>query len=348
MGTVGLQKEESLSNDMSSVDVECGEKENLVVVGPAKRVEVTFDGAYIARVTPALTSWLSMSIAVILYNKYLFVTKFPFPITLTLLHMTFATLATGALRFSGQLAVPTLAWPLWSKGVLPIGLMFAASLVFSNLAAVRLTVSFIQMVKACTPMLVLGVAAAFGTEKATPNLMIIVTLMTIGVGIASWGELQFDAYGMIFQLTALTVETFRLLFIQRLMQDTLPRSNPLVALSLFAPVCFVALIPMALLMEPKAFGTLLSSSSTQLLVSGNALTAFCLNVAVVWMVSFDSGPLTLTLAGVLKDVAIIASSVWLFKSKLTYIQIIGCEYPRSLSPNSPSQTPHKLIPIETH
>jgi hypothetical protein len=288
--------------------------------------EMTFDSAYVTKILPALSSWLLLSIALILFNKYLFMHVFPHPVTLTLIHMGFATLATQALRVMGRLEVPSLGWPLWFQGIVPIGAMFALSLVCSNQAAMRLTVSFIQMVKAATPMLVLAVAALFGTEKATPNLIVIVSMMTVGVGIASWGELEFDAWGMVFQVVALVVETFRLLFIQRLVQQHLPRSNPLVALSLFAPVCFVVLLPFALTVEPKAIAALLTSTRVQTFVFGNALTAFGLNATVVWLVSFESGPLTLTLAGILKDIAIIVSSVWLFRSRLTLIQIVGCEY----------------------
>lgn len=287
--------------------------------------EMTFDTAYVTKILPALSSWLILSIALILFNKFLFMNVFPHPVTLTLIHMGFATLATQALRVMGKLEVPSLGWPLWFQGIVPIGAMFALSLVCSNQAAMRLTVSFIQMVKAATPMLVLAVAALFGTEKATPNLIVIVSMMTVGVGIASWGELEFDAWGMVFQVVALVVETFRLLFIQRLVQQHLPRSNPLVALSLFAPVCFIVLLPFALTVEPKAIAALLTSTRVQTFVFGNALTAFGLNAAVVWLVSFESGPLTLTLAGILKDIAIIVSSIWLFRSRLTFIQIVGCE-----------------------
>jgi hypothetical protein len=202
--------------------------------------------------------------------------------------------------------------------------MFAFSLVCSNQAAMRLTVSFVQMVKAATPMLVLGVAAWAGTERATLNLIVIVSLMTLGVGIASYGELSFDAVGMALQVAALTVEAFRLQAIQLLMQKVLPRgSSPFAALSFFAPVCFLLLLPWSLLTEPRALAALAGSQRTQGLLLLNALSALGLNGAVVWLVSFESGPLTLTLAGVLKDVALIVTSVWLFGNRLTLVQLGG-------------------------
>jgi hypothetical protein len=309
--------------------MEEGESVVVAAAEPAQPVsskgQEHFDGAYIARVLPALSFWLTMSMTVILFNKFMFMQVFPFPASLTCVHMFFSSLATLLLRLSGNLVVPAMGWEGYFKAVLPIGLMYSLALVTSNMAANILTVSFVQMLKACTPMVVLGVAAFQGTEKATVNIIIIVTLMTVGVGIASYGELHFNLVGMLLQVFAFTIEAFRLQAVQFLMQKTLPKgSSPFLALSLFAPVCFCLLLPWCLYKEPKAFSLALSSSRTQGFLLLNALSALGLNAGVVWLVSFDSGPLTLTLVGVLKDVALIVSSVWLFGNRLTYIQLFGC------------------------
>lgn len=137
------------------------------------------------------------------------------------------------------------------------------------------------------------------------SLMIITTLMTLGVGIASYGEIEFDLLGLLLQLTALTVESVRLVAIQKVVQKHLPKTNPLVALSLFAPVCFGFLAPVAMVMEPGAFYKLASWSSG-FPVFLNTLTAFSLNIGVVILVSHESGPLTLTLAGESRSLMIIA------------------------------------------
>ena len=284
-----------------------------------------FDAAYVARVLPALLFWLVMSMTVILFNKFMFTHVFPFPATLTCVHMLFSSLATLALRAGGALAIPEMGWGGWARAVLPIALMYSLALVSSNMAANILTVSFVQMLKACTPMVVLGVAAMQGTERATFNICVIVALMTAGVAIASIGELHFNVVGMLLQVFAFTIEAFRLQAVQFLMQKTLPKgSSPFVALGLFAPVCFAFLLPWSVYKEPKALALMLSSSRVQGFLCLNALSAIGLNAGVVWLVSFDSGPLTLTLVGVLKDVALIVSSVWLFGNRLTYIQLGGC------------------------
>ena len=280
------------------------------------------DSAYMRKVLPAVSFWLTMSISVILFNKYLYMGPFKHPLSLTAIHMIGATIATQILVASGKLTLPKLGWDFYIKHIIPLGLMFAGSLGSSNLAAMRLSVSFIQMIKAVTPMMTLAVSVMYGTEKPYRSLILITTLMTFGVGIASYGEIEFDLLGLLLQLIALTVESIRLVAIQRVVQAHLPRSNPLVALAMFAPVCAFFLLPIALVLEPGAFYKVFDPS-TGFVVFLNTLTAFSLNIAVVILVSHESGPLTLTLAGIIKDIALIISSIWLFGNPITYVQVVG-------------------------
>lgn len=270
---------------------------------------------------PAIMFWISMSCAVILFNKYLYTGVFKQPLTLTSIHMAFASLATFALRLVGKLNVPTLGWSFWFRNVLPIGVLFSMSLGTSNLAAMRLSVSFIQMVKALTPMITLAISVAMGMERATTSLWAIVSLMCVGVGIASYGEIEFDSYGLFLQLVSITAEAARLVVTQSLLQAHLPKSNPLVSISLFAPCSFLFLAPVAATFEPGAFAKLLEFDVGSI-VGLNTLTAFTLNIAVVILVSQTSG-LTLTLAGIIKDILLIVASIFLFASPITYTQVFG-------------------------
>jgi hypothetical protein len=112
------------------------------------------------------------------------------------------------------------------------------------------------MIKAVTPMMTLAVSVAYGTEKPYFSLQMITIMMTFGVGIASYGEIEFDMLGMFLQLTALTVESIRLVAMQKMNAVHLPKSNPLILLSLFAPVCFLFLFPIALFLEQGALAKL--------------------------------------------------------------------------------------------
>lgn len=282
-----------------------------------------FDSSYFKTVGPALLTWLSFSIGLILFNKQLYISSFKYPVTLTACHMVFMTVATQLMATAGYLTTPKLGWGFYMRWIIPLAGMYAISLAASNIAAQRLSVSFIQMIKAVTPLMMLAVSVVAGKERYALSLVLITAAMTFGVGVASIGELSFDMLGFALQLIALTVESVRLVVIQYVMQDVLPKSrNPFILLSLFAPAVALVLVPAAAVLEPGAW-TLLALPSTGPLVFLNACTALGLNAAVVWLSSQESGPLTLTLVGIIKDLILICSSVFLFGNAITPTQVYG-------------------------
>lgn len=54
----------------------------------------------------------------------------------------------------------------------------------------------------------------------------------------------------------------------------------------------------------------------------NASCAFCLNIAVVFLIGCASS-LVLTLSGVIKDILLVGGSVLILGSTVTFVQIVG-------------------------
>jgi hypothetical protein len=71
------------------------------------------------------------------------------PIFLTTFHLVFATVGTRILARTTHLldglANVQMTWDRWFRSIVPIGALFSASLIFSNMAYLSLSVSFIQM-----------------------------------------------------------------------------------------------------------------------------------------------------------------------------------------------------------
>lgn len=121
------------------------------------------------------------------------------------------------------------------------------------------------------------------------------------------------------------------------------KMDPLVSLYYYAPVCAAlnllalpfteGLAPLrALLAQSQSpflsSSSLASSTATTTLVPvllSNAALAFVLNVASVFLIGVGSG-LVLTLAGVLKDIILIAGAVLLFGKSVTGMQVLGTSY----------------------
>jgi hypothetical protein len=103
---------------------------------------------------------------------------------------------------------------VYYRKLVPIGVLFAASLVLSNLVYLYLNVTTIQMLKAGSPIAVMLASFAFGLKEPSVKLVGIILLICSGVGIASVGAADFQLLGFGIQGTAIAVEATRLALIQ--------------------------------------------------------------------------------------------------------------------------------------
>ncbi|GMK55412.1 hypothetical protein CspeluHIS016_0204680 [Cutaneotrichosporon spelunceum] len=278
------------------------------------------------RAATIIPIWIALSSTVIIYNKYLYSEEhlnFPYPIFITSYHLGCAAIGTRILRATTNLMdgldkVP-MTREVYFKRIVPIGILFSGSLILSNSAYLTLSVSFIQMLKAFTPVSIVLISAIFKIQALNPKLLATVVLISIGCALSAYGELHFKLLGFLFQTSAVVFESSRLVMIQVLLQGL--KMDPLVSLHYYAPVCSIinaCFLPftegLAPFRELPRIGMLIMST--------NAFAAFGLNVAAVFLIS-AAGGLTLTLAGVFKDILLITASVVFFGSPVTWVQVFG-------------------------
>jgi len=268
--------------------------------------------------------WITLSSMVIIYNNYLYNTlDFKYPVFLVTFHLTFAAIGTRILQRTTNLLEGTkdvhLSKDMFVKSILPIGLLFSGSLILSNTAYLYLSVSYIQMLKAFTPVAILLIQWTFRLQEPNKKLATIVLMISSGVALASHGELRFNLMGFITQAAAVAFEASRLVMIQVLLHNL--KMDPLVSLHYYAPVCAAINLLILPFTEGLAPFYELPRLGAAILLS-NAAVAFLLNVAAVFLVGAASS-LVLTLAGVFKDILLITGSVLIFGSAITPLQVFG-------------------------
>ncbi|PMD61906.1 duf250 domain protein membrane protein [Hyaloscypha bicolor E] len=271
--------------------------------------------------------WISLSSSVILFNKYILSSlNFHYPIILTSWHLVFATVCTQLMaRFTTLLderKKVKMTGRVYLRAIVPIGAAFSLSLICGNLTYLYLSVSFIQMIKAFTPVAVLVVGWILQVEKVDLRKLGNVALIVIGVAIASFGEIDFVLIGFLYQLGGIVFEATRLCLVQKLLNGEEFKMNPLVSLYYFAPVCAAMNVLIALVWEvPKC--TMAEVYQVGLWVFlANAFVAFALNVSVVFLIGRTSG-LVLTLCGVLKDIMLVAFSILVWGTPMSRLQAFG-------------------------
>ncbi len=272
-----------------------------------------------------VVAWIALSSGVILFNK-LILDRFAFPIFLTTVHLIFATAMTQLLARTTHLLDGLrnvkMTGRVYMRAILPIGVFFSMSLILNNNAYLYLSVAFIQMLKATTPVVVL--LASWAMRQDTPNLRVLanISVVVLGVIIASYGEIAFVFIGFVFQTCGIVCEATRLVMVQRLLSGTEYKMDPLVSLYYFAPVCAVMNGMACLVFESSTISLDAIWSVGPLILLANASVAFGLNVSVVMLIGKTSS-LVLTLSGVLKDILLVFASVLIWGTVVSGLQILG-------------------------
>ncbi|XP_057439161.1 probable sugar phosphate/phosphate translocator At3g17430 [Lotus japonicus] len=273
-----------------------------------------------------LLVYISLSSGVILYNKWVLSTlyfNFPFPITLTMIHMAFSgAVAFVLIRVLKVVSPIKMTLHIYATCVVPISAFFAASLWFGNTAYLFISVAFIQMLKALMPVATFLVAVTLGTEKLRCDVFWNMVLVSVGVVISSYGEIHFNVIGTVYQVTGIIAEALRLVLTQVLLQKKGLTLNPITSLYYIAPCSFVFLfIPWYILEKPEMEDPHMQFNFW--IFFSNALCALALNLST-FLVIGRTGAVTIRVAGVLKDWLLITLSTVLFpESKITGLNITG-------------------------
>ncbi|PQQ20284.1 putative sugar phosphate/phosphate translocator [Prunus yedoensis var. nudiflora] len=270
--------------------------------------------------------WIFLSFTVIVYNKYILDHKmynWPFPISLTMIHMGFcSSLAYLLVRVFKLVEPVSMSRDLYLKSVVPIGALYALSLWFSNSAYIFLSVSFIQMLKALMPVAVYSIGVVFKKDPFKSDTMLNMVSISVGVAIAAYGEAKFNTWGVALQLLAVAFEATRLVLIQILLNAKGISLNPITSLYYVAPCCFVFLCVPWVIVELPVLRESSSFHFDFVIFGTNSVCAFALNLAVFLLVGKTSA-LTMNVAGVVKDWLLIAFSWSVIKDTVTPVNLIG-------------------------
>ncbi|KAH7246220.1 triose-phosphate transporter family-domain-containing protein [Fusarium tricinctum] len=274
-----------------------------------------------------ILTWIFFSNATIIFNKWLIDTAgFRYPIILTTWHLVFATIATQLLARTTTLLDSRHALPLsrrlYVRTILPIGILYSASLVFSNIVYLYLSVSFIQMLKSTGPVFTLIASWVWGVAQPDTKTFGNIMLIVAGVALASFGEIEFSWWGFIFQMCGTIAEAVRVVMIQVMLSAEGLRMDPLVGLYYYAPVCALMNLVVVFFTEGPRFQWEDAAHAGYGMLFANACLAFVLNIITVFLIGKTSG-LVMTLSGILKSILLVAVSVVIWNTHISLLQTLG-------------------------
>jgi len=282
------------------------------------------------KILAAVSLWIVLGTTVIVFNAVI-LKSFPHPITLICWHMLVATVLVLCIRavkpnllYTGDdaLGVAPLTLLRAIKLGTPIALFHALSMIFGNSAYLHLNVSFVQMIKAWTASVVYLVGCAMATQTWSLAIAKTILAITVGLSIASYGELDFNLRGFLYQVVSLSLEGLRINSIEILLKSSGYKLNPLSSLQIFAPLMLAILVPCVAVFDHDALSLKAIKQVGAVPFLANALCAFFLNMTVYLVIQISSG-LIFALGGVVKDLLIIFGSAVFFSTPVTGLQCLG-------------------------
>ncbi|KAL3632243.1 hypothetical protein CASFOL_025227 [Castilleja foliolosa] len=251
--------------------------------------------------------------------------NFPYPLGLTMLHMVFSSVLCFMLTkvFKIIKVEKGMTLDIYISSVIPIGAMFAMTLWLGNTAYLYISVAFAQMLKAIMPVAVFVLGVLAGLEVMSCRMLLIMSVISFGVLVASYGEISISWIGVVYQMGGVVGEALRLIFVEIFVKRKGLKLNPMSMMYYVSPCSALCLlIPWIFLERPKMEeqGTW---SFKPLVLTLNCLCTFALNLSVFLVISHTSA-LTIRVAGVVKDWVVVLLSALIFAdTKLTLINLFG-------------------------
>lgn len=186
------------------------------------------------------------------------------------------------------------------------------------------------MCKSSSLAFVLIFAFAFRLEQPTWRLVAIIAIMTVGVILMVSGEVEFKLSGFLLVISAAFFSGFRWGLTQLLLLRNPATSNPFSSIFFLSPVMFITLFAMAIPVEgfselfeglgriSQEFGTFM----TPVFLLFPGCIAF-LMIASEFALLQRTSVVTLSIAGIFKEVVTIGAASFIFHDELSLINIIG-------------------------
>eukprot|EP00871_Galdieria_phlegrea_P002460 jgi/Galph1/3214/GphlegSOOS_G1866.1 len=287
-------------------------------------------------------------------NKFYWKKNFPFPLLVTACHMGFIALTLRLIfRYTNWCERPKVTNRVYYYFVVPYSILVALDISLSNSGFLYLEASFVEMIKSSMPAFVLIFSALFGLEVLSFKLALVVVLISGGLSLASYGEVNFRWTGFMLELVAVLIGSLRLVFAQYLLhgkddmkttiesEDTVDASDNIASstvhfkrLGTLQLLYYQASIAFLFLLFPAIFSFLsrwktvsLSHEKNFLLLTSivvllGAIIALALNICDLLMVSYTSA-LTCTIIGTIKTAVVVGVSWLAFRNIVSILNLIG-------------------------
>ncbi|KAL2685202.1 hypothetical protein Neosp_006298 [[Neocosmospora] mangrovei] len=299
--------------------------------------------------------WYLFSLSISIYNKWMFDEdrlNFAFPLFTTSMHMVVQFILSGLVLYF----IPSLrpgrggghqsdlgrsrhdeepksygmTKMFYLTRIGPCGAATGLDIGLGNTSLKFISLTFYTMCKSSSLAFVLIFAFLFRLETPTWRLVGIIATMTAGVILMVFGEVEFKLGGFVLVISAAFFSGFRWGLTQILLLRNPATSNPFSSIFFLTPVMFLVLISLAIPVEGignliegfKVLANEWGSVMAPLFLLFPGCIAFCMTASEFALLQRTS-VVTLSIAGIFKEVVTISAATVVFHDRLTLINFIG-------------------------
>eukprot|EP00441_Pelagodinium_beii_P025439 CAMPEP_0197662254 /NCGR_PEP_ID=MMETSP1338-20131121/52663_1 /TAXON_ID=43686 ORGANISM="Pelagodinium beii, Strain RCC1491" /NCGR_SAMPLE_ID=MMETSP1338 /ASSEMBLY_ACC=CAM_ASM_000754 /LENGTH=352 /DNA_ID=CAMNT_0043240015 /DNA_START=113 /DNA_END=1171 /DNA_ORIENTATION=+ len=285
-----------------------------------------------AEVVAIASLYICLSAGLIDFNKYLMTPhRFPHSTHLTAMHMLVSSVLSMLLFAVAPQLYPTMDSSRENRStllkyMLPLGALFAVSLICANNAYLYSSVAFLQFCKEGNVVLAFAFSCVLGLQTYNLDKCAVLALILVGCTICASGEVDFAWMGLAFQLSSQLAEVTKNLIGEVVLTGAGLKLDPMTFVSWQAPCALMFLFcTMCILWENShtdnatVYADFLKCWPMLLM---NACLAFGLNLTIALTLKRLS-TVSFILIGMTKDMAIVVSSWALFGTSITRQQAFG-------------------------
>ena len=281
--------------------------------------------AYNAKMVTYMLAWSLVSgLIIILNNWVMHYDGFPFPIALSATGPLLSWVVSAVLVASGHTRLERhMTFKTWMKQVFPIGFFTAVTYATGNELYLYMSVSFIQMMKSMSPIVVLFLLVAFKLDVLTTPKLVAVATMSAGMLVACHAEPSFNLIGLALMVVGEAAEAMRMVFFQQLLgvaQFGLIEGLFYTCPANFFFLCIgVAVFEEGEIKKPENYERVLRNPGPYLCISALGFLVILTTLGVIQ----TCGSLTFKAAGQVRNIGIIIVSMAVFGDRVTVTQAVG-------------------------
>ena len=281
--------------------------------------------AYHAKMVTYLLAWSLVSgLIIILNNWVMHYDSFPFPIALSATGPLFSWVVSAVLVASGHTRLERqMTFQTWMRQVFPIGFFTAVTYATGNELYLFMSVSFIQMMKSMSPIVVMFLLVAFKLDVLTTPKLVAVAAMSAGMLVACHAEPSFSVFGLLLMVVGEASEAMRMVFFQQLLGAS--QFGLIEGLFYTCPANFfflcvgVAVFEEGEIRKPENYERVLRNPGPYLCI---AMLGFLVILTTLGVIQ-TCGSLTFKAAGQVRNIGIIVVSMAVFGDRVTVVQAVG-------------------------